>query len=72
MLVPIIIEDSGTGIPQAHLPHIFEPFYTTKKSGQGLGLGLTISDRIILDMNGTITAVNTPDGACFIITLEKA
>ena len=71
-LVPIIIEDSGTGIPQAHLPHIFEPFYTTKKSGQGLGLGLTISDRIILDMNGTITAVNTPDGACFIITLEKA
>lgn len=71
-LVPIIIEDSGNGIPEEHLPHIFEPFYTTKKSGQGLGLGLTISDRILLDMNGTITAVNTPNGACFIITLEKA
>jgi two-component system C4-dicarboxylate transport sensor histidine kinase DctB len=71
-LVAIVVEDCGTGIPPEHLPHIFEPFYTTKKSGQGLGLGLTISDRILLDMNGKITAVNTQRGARFTITLEKA
>jgi two-component system C4-dicarboxylate transport sensor histidine kinase DctB len=71
-LVAIVVQDCGTGIPPEHLPHIFEPFYTTKKSGQGLGLGLTISDRILLDMNGKITAVNTEGGARFTITLEKA
>jgi two-component system C4-dicarboxylate transport sensor histidine kinase DctB len=71
-MVTIVFEDCGAGIPPEHLPHIFEPFYTTKKSGQGLGLGLTISDRILLDMNGKITAVNTRRGARFQITLEKA
>lgn len=70
--VVISITDSGPGIPQEHLPHIFDPFYTTKKSGQGLGLGLTISDRILLDMNGKISAITTEQGTCFTITLEKA
>ncbi len=70
--IVISIKDSGPGIPVEYLPHIFDPFYTTKKSGQGLGLGLTISDRILLDMNGKISATSTEQGACFTITLEKA
>jgi two-component system, NtrC family, C4-dicarboxylate transport sensor histidine kinase DctB len=70
--VVITITDSGPGISSEHLPHIFDPFYTTKKSGQGLGLGLTISDRILLDMNGKISARTTEHGACFSIILEKA
>lgn len=70
--VVISVEDTGSGIAQEHIPHIFEPFYTTKKSGQGLGLGLTISDRILLDMNGKISASNSQRGASFAITLEKA
>ena len=71
-VVVIAVRDSGPGIPEEHIPHIFEPFYTSKKSGQGLGLGLAISDRILLDMNGRISACNTERGACFEIILEKA
>lgn len=70
--VVITITDSGLGISSEHLPHIFDPFYTTKKSGQGLGLGLTISDRILLDMNGKISAHTLEKGACFTVLLEKA
>jgi two-component system, NtrC family, C4-dicarboxylate transport sensor histidine kinase DctB len=71
-IVVVAVRDSGPGIPEEHIPHIFEPFYTSKKSGQGLGLGLAISDRILLDMNGRISACNTGRGACFEIFLEKA
>lgn len=71
-MVNITITDTGPGIAGDHLPHIFDPFYTTKKAGQGLGLGLTISDRILHDMNGKISARTTEQGACFSIFLEKA
>jgi two-component system NtrC family sensor kinase len=38
----ILVKDSGVGILSEDLPHIFEPFYTTKKNGQGVGLGLSV------------------------------
>ena len=60
--------DSGTGIPQAVLERIFEPFVTTKE--RGTGLGLAISRRIIKEHNGDLIAANRQDGgAVFTVDL---
>ncbi|MFC1587701.1 nitrogen regulation protein NR(II) [Planctomycetota bacterium] len=48
----IIIQDSGTGIPKEHLGHVFEPFYSTKNDG--IGLGLSISHQAIEQHGGTM------------------
>lgn len=69
--VLIAVEDTGAGITTEHLKNIFDPFYTTKKSGQGLGLGLTISDRIVRDFGGRIVYVPIATGARFEFTLDK-
>jgi signal transduction histidine kinase len=50
----IEVEDHGTGIDAANLPHLFEPFYTTKPIGQGAGLGLAMSYGVVRDHGGTI------------------
>ena len=55
----ITLEDNGQGIPPEVLPHIFEPFYTTKDVGQGTGLGLSISHKVIEDHGGRIEAEST-------------
>ena len=69
--VVVAVQDNGPGVLMEHLHDIFEPFFTTKKSGQGLGLGLTISDRIVRDFGGKITLVPSPKGARFEFTLDK-
>ncbi|BHH83010.1 sensor histidine kinase [Desulforhopalus sp. 52FAK] len=69
--VLVSVEDTGPGIDEEHLKNIFDPFFTTKKSGQGLGLGLTISDRIVRNFGGKITYVSVDNGARFEFTLEK-
>src|SRR5262249_54695111 len=46
------VEDNGAGIDPAHLPHIFEPSFTTKPPGEGTGLGLAIAYRIVEDHGG--------------------
>ncbi len=69
--VVVAVHDNGPGISTENLNKIFEPFFTTKKSGQGLGLGLTISDRIVRDFGGQITLVQTMEGARFEFTLDK-
>jgi two-component system NtrC family sensor kinase len=49
------VKDSGVGIVAEDLPHIFEPFYTTKKDGQGVGLGLSVVYGILERHGGQIT-----------------
>ncbi|MCP4112511.1 MAG: response regulator [Desulfobacteraceae bacterium] len=69
----IRIRDNGTGIPQNLLPEIFNPFFTTKPSGEGAGLGLSISyDIVVQGHRGTIS-VDTFEGEYteFIISLPK-
>jgi signal transduction histidine kinase len=67
--VTVMIEDTGGGIPLDVLPHVFEPFYTTKPVGKGTGLGGSISYGIIQDMQGSIWAENTQEGAQISIRL---
>ncbi len=54
------VRDNGHGI--ADLDSLFEPFYTTKQPGDGVGLGLAISSGIVADFGGRLTARNAPEG----------
>lgn len=67
--VLIVVHDNGPGIPPEQAGVIFEPFYTSKKSGQGLGLGLTITERIIKDFGGSIRLAPSDHGARFEVQL---
>jgi two-component system, NtrC family, sensor kinase len=66
----ITVADNGNGIPENLLDKVFQPFFTTKPTGQGTGLGLSLSYDIIKAHQGKISIKNTPGaGAEFIITL---
>jgi PAS domain S-box-containing protein len=67
--VVVSITDTGGGVPDKIIAHIFTPFITSKPMGKGTGLGLSVSYGIISEMNGTITVENTDDGSCFKVTL---
>ena len=68
--VEIKVRDDGAGIPPDVLPHIFEPFLTTKESGHGVGLGLAISRGIVERHNGRIEVQSEVGrGTTFSITL---
>jgi signal transduction histidine kinase len=58
----VIVTDSGPGIPDDVLPHLFEPFVTTKPAGEGTGLGLAVCHTIVERLGGSITAANGPHG----------
>ncbi|PWK17771.1 sensor histidine kinase [Xanthomarina spongicola] len=68
--IEIQVQDNGNGIPKKVLDKIFQPFFTTKPTGQGTGLGLSLSYDIIKAHGGDIK-VNTKEneGTAFIITL---
>lgn len=64
----LAVRDNGTGI--VDIGSVFEPFYTTKKPGEGVGLGLAISSGIVTDLGGRLTAHNaTGGGAVFEVQL---
>ncbi|MFC1490195.1 sensor histidine kinase [Candidatus Latescibacterota bacterium] len=66
----IRFEDTGPGIPEEHLSSIFNPFFTTNKTGHGNGLGLALSYSIVERHGGTLTARNNPvGGAVFTVSL---
>ncbi len=65
----IRLTDTGIGIPEEELPNIFEPFYTTKKEGKGIGLGLSVVYGIVVRHGGTITVQSHVNkGTTFTIT----
>jgi PAS domain S-box-containing protein len=67
----IVIEDDGVGIAENAIEHIFEPLFTTKRFGTGIGLGVV--RQIVLQHGGDIRAQNSPrGGAMFHITLPMA
>jgi PAS domain S-box-containing protein len=67
------VRDTGVGIPEDTLSRIFEPFYTTKEVGKGIGLGLAITYGIVQEHGGQIIAANHPDGgAVFTVELPIA
>jgi two-component system C4-dicarboxylate transport sensor histidine kinase DctB len=66
------IADSGGGIASEALEHVFEPFFTTKPVGAGLGLGLAVSYGIVRELGGSLEAVNSEQGAVFILRLPAA
>ncbi|MGA2624320.1 MAG: PAS domain S-box protein [Bacteroidota bacterium] len=68
--VVIVITDNGKGISEDALPKIFEPFYTTKKVGEGTGLGLWVSYGIIKSFQGNVKVGSVPGtGTTFTILL---
>lgn len=68
----IAIKDTGVGIPQAVLKNIFNPFFTTKKQGEGTGLGLSMVYSIIQQHQGIITVSTPPEGGtCFEVYLPQ-
>jgi two-component system, NtrC family, sensor kinase len=71
--VALDFEDNGAGMTEDVRGRIFDPFFTTKPVGQGTGLGLTISHKIVVDQHGgTISVRSTPGaGSTFTITLPK-
>jgi two-component system, NtrC family, sensor kinase len=70
--IRLTVQDTGAGIPAELLGKVFDPFFTTKPVGEGTGLGLTISHRIVEEHRGTIEVESQPGkGTSFIITLPS-
>jgi signal transduction histidine kinase len=70
--VVIEVRDTGCGIPEEHLPRIYEPFFTTKSAGKGVGLGLSVVYGIVHRHGGTIeVSSRSGAGTTFTVRLPK-
>lgn len=64
--------DEGTGISEKDMPHIFEPFYSTKEAATGTGLGLAVVYGIVATQNGHIEVEKTSiQGTTFKVSLPQ-
>ncbi len=71
--VTLTVSDNGHGLGDLDIEDLSKPFFSTKPSGKGMGLGLAISGQIIDEMGGTLHARDNDDaGAEFVICLPKA
>jgi signal transduction histidine kinase len=71
--IKIKVMDNGAGIPDAIKAHIFEPFFTTKPTGEGTGLGLSLSHDIVVKLHGGRIDILTEPGEFteFTVTLPR-
>jgi signal transduction histidine kinase len=72
-LVPLDVADDGPGIAPEVRGRVFEPYVTTRKMGEGMGLGLAISKKILLDHGGDLDMVETSEaGTVFRMVLPRS
>jgi signal transduction histidine kinase len=73
----LAVSDTGVGIPAGHIPKLYEPFFTTKKVGQGTGLGLAVTYGVVKMHRGDIKVasnadpVKGPSGTTFTVSLPR-
>ncbi len=68
----VTVQDTGRGISPGQMRRLFEPFFTTRKTGEGTGLGLPVSRRIIESHGGTLEVASEPDkGSTFTVRLPR-
>ena len=71
--VSLLVSDTGEGIAPAALGNVFDPFYSTKEAGRGLGLGLSISYGLVRDLGGAISVESRlGEGSTFAVRLPLA
>ena len=71
--VRIWVRDAGPGIPQDILPHIFDPYFSTKANQENAGLGLAVVQGVIQNYKGAIEVESSPEaGTCFYLYLPEA
>jgi signal transduction histidine kinase len=67
--VSIVVKDNGTGMPQKVTEKVFQPFFTTKPTGEGTGLGLSLSYDIVIKGHGGEFAVQSEEGVGSVFTI---
>jgi signal transduction histidine kinase len=71
--IRVEVIDTGVGIAPDVLPHIFEPFFSTKHGASGVGLGLSVAYGIVQQLGGRIEVESTPGrGTAFTIVIPRA
>jgi PAS domain S-box-containing protein len=65
----VSVTDTGAGVPEAIRERIFEPYFTTRKHGEGIGLGLSLCRKILTDHGGTLTLDSVPGRTVFTVAL---
>ena len=70
--IKLIVSDTGHGIEEKYIDHIFEPYFTTKEKTEGTGMGLAVVHGIIKDLSGSITVSSEPEkGTTFNVFLPR-